>query len=235
MISDEEGVDPLPSPPPDVHVEDIVPADDSVPATPCLIVEPQPAGALVEDAMLAGRAVRRHVREGSGPWGVFYLTWIPPSDGKMKFGAWQAKCPFHAVSAVTSCTRRTNLLEGELPEEAKLRMKLWCLQATLKTRKWQHASVDPRGLPLWTEEALDEELPRHVVPEVVKTDAELDAEEAAAAANTQGRKRRKPGPKRKAAKAKAAPRPPVAPQDLVADAADSSEMGSESQVSSKET
>ena len=98
----------------------------------------------------------------------------------MKFGAWQATCPYHRLEK-TRCTRRLNVEEGSTKEATKLLAKNWCLQAPRFSRKRDHAGWNPRAHEHFPEDIMDLQvyvLP--MVPDVVKSDKQLDDEEAAA-------------------------------------------------------
>mmetsp|Transcript_37727 Transcript_37727/g.121363 ORF Transcript_37727/g.121363 Transcript_37727/m.121363 type:complete len:213 (-) Transcript_37727:411-1049(-) len=101
----------------------------------------------------------RQVRDESGPWGPYRITWVPPKPGG-KFGAWQGVCPYHKLNSTTLCTKRLNLIEGESVEIAKSMIQGWLLQSCLHNRKRHHAFVHPRQLPMLPDPLLDAKLLR---------------------------------------------------------------------------
>ena len=125
----------------------------------------------------------RQVRDESGPWGPYRITWVPPKPGG-KFGAWQGVCPYHKLNSTTLCTKRLNLIEGESAEIAKSLIQGWLLQSCLHNRKRHHAFVHPRQIPMLPDPLLEAELlrlPPAPDPGDVIDDDDLDNAESAEA------------------------------------------------------
>eukprot|EP00971_Amphidinium_carterae_P260215 5162612-Amphidinium_carterae.1 len=129
-----------------------------------------------------GVSRRLHEKSIRG-WGAFDFTYIPPNK-QCRWGAWQATCPFHRTSRQTKCTKRLNVAGPEQRHEgeALLRLKVWANQAKMYNRKSLHAALDPKALPQPVEAVVEAQKLCEKPADKPKTDAQLDAEQAGAAA-----------------------------------------------------
>jgi hypothetical protein len=135
-------------------------ADEGTPATPVAGPFPEdysppfdednagsdgvvPVGA-VNDGVAAGSGdgavsrLNRVVRPESHGWGVFYFSWVPPNKSG-KYGAWQARCPYHRLSSV-KCTKRLNIASDSDAQKTLDLLKFWCLHAVLHDRIFLQSS-----------------------------------------------------------------------------------------------
>ena len=143
----------------------------------------------------------------SGAWGQFFFTYSPATGHAA--AQWQAKCPYHRLSAKTDCTQSV-AIAGDTQEDrdkAKLMLMNWCVQGATCTRKREHGAVRARMLdcePLAVVTAKRDALPAPPPRRTLKTDAQLDAEELEpdtgraqeqSGGKRQGRKRKKPAAK----------------------------------------
>lgn len=109
--------------------------------------------------------------------GPFRFTYQAPSNNR-KHGGWQARCPYHRLSAVTECKKaaamRSNSRSAAL-EILKVLMN-WCALAREFERKRTHAAWVPREHDMMPIDVLRLRLEAMESPEQRPlTDAELDA------------------------------------------------------------
>lgn len=113
-------------------------ADEGNDAPPALEVESGPhlpsvvGGDGIDDAVEALVA--------PGRWGCFTISVKQPSKGGSTYGGYEGSCPFHAKNRRTGC-KTFHRIRGPTQadrEDALLRCKHWCAQATSCDRQWQH-------------------------------------------------------------------------------------------------
>lgn len=77
-------------------------------------------------------------------WDPFLFTWRDVGPGKL-FGAIQATCPFHRLSATTRCTKTMNLPGKTIDDALKVvwTLRHWCNRATTFHRQRFHIVPRP--------------------------------------------------------------------------------------------
>ena len=110
-------------------------------------------------------------------WGPFTIAFFLPSASK-KFGAAEARCPFHALGPKSRCKKYISLRSGDPAHRLEIlwALRAWCNRARDCDRQRTHLggrSLQLTGLPSHAQIAEDkfDEIP----PAVIATDAELDA------------------------------------------------------------
>lgn len=134
----------------------------------------------------------REVHPQSEHWGPFYLTWSDATT-RPPYGAWQARCPFHRLNEKTACTKSIALKDPGSKDSCRLLLMTWCLQYSAYSRKRDHGALQLRAVEVLPLEVLNSrlaEVPQAPPAREVKTDVELDAEEAAAAVAPSGLQRK---------------------------------------------
>jgi hypothetical protein len=143
-------------------------------------------------------------------WHVFRLTPKNPKQSKtLKYGGWQASCPYHRKNQTTGCKKYISI-RGPSPSDSDAAMRamaLWCTMASNFEKQWQHLAFTPAigDAPGWP--ALD--------ATVVAMKAPPDKPVADNAEPGPGTSRAKPTKRpntRKPATTKATAVPPVVPK-----------------------
>ena len=160
---------PVPAPAPDVALP--APAAGSR----------RPANDRTAPARVDGlHAVQRML--SSSRWGVFRLTPKQPgSKGGGLYGGFEGTCCFHKKNDVTGCKKYVSIKGPEEADRDKAfrQVLFWCSQAKDVARQREHLKVSLGPVPL-----IPVLLARKIAEaptEEVKSDVQLDAEEAAAA------------------------------------------------------
>ena len=173
----------------------------------------------------------------SSRWGVCRLTPKQPgSKGGGRYGGFEGTCPFHKRNNVTGCKKYVSIKgPGDEPRDKAFRQVLyWCCQAHDVSRQREHLRVPLEPVPDMAVLQARKITSGPAGP--VKSDIELDAEEAAA-----GRRRERAeakGAAKAKAKVKAKPKPlPRSPSNEAASdpSSDSSDSSTASASSSSDS
>ena len=85
-------------------------------------------------------------------WGLYHINFREPTPA-CKLGAWSTTCPLHST-ADRKCTKSMNLVPGLSMFDGIKKIIEWCNQAPGFDDKFGHMALDPKGLPVRTNEEL---------------------------------------------------------------------------------
>ena len=85
-------------------------------------------------------------------WGLYHINFREPTRA-CKLGAWSTTCPLHSTADI-KCTKSMNLVPGLSMLDGIKKIIEWCNQAPMFDDKFGHMALDPKGLPVRTNEEL---------------------------------------------------------------------------------